>query len=111
MEGGGAMLIRICWMPSLSSGTRYPRSRSIVVTIIERFLIGPSSRPEIDEEEAESDSGGAHDPERRIGNFRQFEQIDLDLVGKGEIGEPFDNEDHPQDAKKILHRFSEYPFI
>ena len=70
-----------------------------------------SASSEIDQEDADGDDGGAHDPERRIGKLRQFELIGFDLVGEGEIGQAFEDKDHTQYAEKIPHRPMESPFF
>ncbi len=70
-----------------------------------------SASPEIDQEDADGDGSGAHDPEGRIGDRREPEEVCLDFVREGEIVQAFDYKDHTQYAEKIPHRPMESPFF
>jgi len=70
-----------------------------------------SASPEIDQEDADGDRGGAHDPEGRIGDRHEPEEVCLYFVRECKIGEAFEDKDHAQYAEKIPHRPRESPFF
>ena len=70
----------------------------------------PSTPPEIDQEETDDNGQGAHDPERRVRDGGQFAQVGLEFIREGQVGEAFDDEDHPHNAEKIFHDRSGCPF-
>lgn len=76
-----------------------------------RGMRSQSASSEIDQEDADGDGGGAHDPEGLIGDRREPEEVCLDFVRKCKMGEAFEDEDHAQYAEKIFHRPTESPFF
>ena len=70
-----------------------------------------SASSEVDQKEADGDGDGSHDPERRIGDRYEPEEVCLDFVRECQIGQAFEDKDHTQYAEKIPHRPTESPFF
>ena len=66
--------------PRLKSGGRGMRAQSV--------------SSEVDQEDADGDGDEADDPECRIGDRREPEEVCLDFTREGEIGQTFDDKDH-----------------
>ncbi len=70
-----------------------------------------SASSEIDQEDADGDGDGTDDPEGRLGDRREPEEVCLDFVRECKIGEAFEDKEHAQYAEKIFHRPRESPFF
>ena len=69
-----------------------------------------SASSDCDQQQADANGDGPHDPKRRVRHIGQFAQVRLELIGECEVGKAFDDEDHPDDAEKIVHDRSGCPF-
>lgn len=70
-----------------------------------------SASSKIDQEEADGDGDEADDPEGRVLDRREPEEVCLDFVRECKIGEAFEDKDQAQYAEKIFHRPTESPFF
>lgn len=64
---------------------------------------------EIDEDQADDNGDGAHDPKRRVRYVGQFAQVGFELIGECEVGDAFEDQDHTYDTEKIFHWLSGPP--
>jgi len=71
----------------------------------------PLLTSEIHEEQSGDRCDQTQDPERLIRDFMDSDEILLDFIREGEIGQPFDDQDHPQDTKEIFHGSKESPAL